>query len=177
VPSCSAADEGRFASYVLNTMLGGGMSSRLFQNIREKRGLAYSVFSEQYLYRDAGCLSIYAGTSLATVRQVIDLILDEFRDLKCGEPPAEELRRAKDHLKGSLILGLESTSSRMSNNARQYLYYNRFTSLDEMAGAIEAVTGGQVAELANRHFTPGRIAVTVLGNIEGLRRARGDLAC
>ena len=98
----------RYASYVLNTMLGGSMSSRLFQNIREKRGLAYAVFSSLSAYRDAGSLTVYAGCANEAVGEVIDLVVDELRGMKQPLPDAE-LRRAKDHLKGSLMLSLEST--------------------------------------------------------------------
>ena len=130
----------RFACYVLNTLLGGGMSSRLFQNIRERQGLAYAVFSELSPYRDTGCLSIYAGTSIESARKVVESILKEFRELKQDLIGEEELRRAKDHLKGSLMLSLESTSSRMSNLARQEMYFGRFFSLDELVESIEGVT-------------------------------------
>src|SRR5205807_6389338 len=119
VPSYPLPHEERFACYVLNTLLGGGMSSRLFQNIRERQGLAYAVFSELNPYRDTGCLSIYAGTSIESARRVVESILKEFKLLKNERITEEELRRAKDHLKGSLMLSLESTSSRMSNLARQ----------------------------------------------------------
>src|ERR1035438_9821951 len=121
VPSYPLPHEKRFACYVLNTLLGGGMSSRLFQNIRERQGLAYAVFSELSPYRDTGCLTIYAGTSLASTPKVVDAILKEFRDLKEQPVAHEELCRAKDHLKGSLMLGLESTSSRMSTLPRHGL--------------------------------------------------------
>ena len=102
----------RYAAYVLNTMLGGSMSSRLFQNVREKRGLAYAVFSNLSAYRDAGSLTVYAGCANEAVQEVVRLVVDELRGMKI-EPPEAELRRAKDHLKGSLMLSLESTSSRM----------------------------------------------------------------
>lgn len=177
VPSYPVAHELRFACYALNTLLGGGMSSRLFQNIREKRGLAYSVFSELSLYRDTGCLLIYAGTSAGSVRKVVDLVLAEFRKLK-SEPVAEdELRRAKDYLKGSLVLGLESTSSRMGNLARQQMFFNRFFGLDELVDSIEAVTAGQIQQIARSFFQPEQIAATVLGNLDGLTLERQDLAC
>ena len=93
--------------------------SRLFQNIREKQGLAYAVFSELNPYRDTGCLSVYAGTSAEAALKVVELVMKEFRDLQANAVPPEELRRAKDHLKGSLMLGLENTASRMSHLARQ----------------------------------------------------------
>src|SRR5215468_1984681 len=112
VPSVPLAHQDRFAFAVLNNLLGGGMSSRLFQNIREKRGLAYAVFSELTPYSDAGMMTVYAGTAKETVGDAIDLTIAEFRALKEAPVGEEELRRAKNHLKGSLMLSLESTSSR-----------------------------------------------------------------
>ena len=112
----------RYAGYALNTTLGGSMSSRLFQNVREKRGLAYSVFSGLSAYQDAGALSIYAGCANEAVAELIDVVVAEIRQMKAGGLDPVELRRAKDHLKGSLMLGLESTSSRMSHLARQEMY-------------------------------------------------------
>src|SRR5262249_53765399 len=143
-----------------------GMSSRLFQNVREKRGLAYAVFSELSPYSDAGMLTIYAGTALETVGEVVDLVVQEFRSLKETLVPAEELRRAKDHLKGSLMLSLESTTSRMSHLARQELYFERFYTLDEILASIEAVTAEQLRSIAREFFRPDQIAVAVLGPID-----------
>jgi predicted Zn-dependent peptidase len=177
VPSYPVAHELRFACYALNTLLGGGMSSRLFQNIREKRGLAYSVFSELSLYRDTGCLLIYAGTSAESVRKVVELVMDEFRVLKSDLVPADELRRAKDYLKGSLMLGLESTSSRMGNLARQEMFFNRFFSLDELVESTEAVTAEQIQRISQDFFRPEGVAVTVLGNLGDLKLEREDLNC
>jgi len=177
VPSYPLTHEKRFPIYVLNVLLGGGMSSRLFQKIRERLGLAYAVFSELSLYRDTGCLIVYAGTSAKTVRRVVECTLEEFRALKAEEVPAEELRRAKDHLKGSLMLSLESTSSRMSNLARQELYFGRFFGLDEMLQGIERVTAEAVAAVARELFDPSRIALTVLGNLGKLKIGRDELAC
>ena len=177
VPSYPLPHQQRFACYILNTLLGGGMSSRLFQNIRERQGLAYAVFSELSPYRDTGCLSIYAGTSLESAPKVVDSILKEFRELKQDSVTAEELRRAKDHLKGSLMLGLESTSSRMSNLARQEMYFGRFFTLDELVESIEAVTSTDVQRIAQTFFEPRHIALTILGNLENFRIGREDLAC
>ena len=97
----------RYAAYVLNTMLGGSMSSRLFQNVREKRGLAYAVFSNLVAYRDAGQLTVYAGCANSAVAELVKVVVDELRGMK-QPPPDTELRRAKDHLKGSLMLSLEA---------------------------------------------------------------------
>lgn len=177
VPSYPLPHEERFGCYVLNTLLGGGMSSRLFQNIRERQGLAYSVFSELNPYRDTGCLSIYAGTSTESARKVVASVVKEFRQLKEERVSDEELRRAKDHLKGSLMLSLESTSSRMSNLARQEMYFARFFSLDELVESIEMVTADEVQRVARTFFDPKQIALTVLGNLDGFRITRDDLAC
>jgi predicted Zn-dependent peptidase len=177
VPSYPLPHEERFACYVLNTLLGGGMSSRLFQNIRERQGLAYAVFSELSPYRDTGCLSIYAGTSIESAGKVVASITKEFQQLKQEGIGEEELRRAKDHLKGSLMLSLESTSSRMSNLARQEMYFSRFFSLDELVESIEQVTADDVQRIAQAFFDPKQIALTVLGNLEGFKIGREDLIC
>jgi predicted Zn-dependent peptidase len=176
-PAYPYAHEKRFASYILNTILGGGMSSRLFQNIREKYGLVYAVFSGLSAYRDAGILSIYAGTAPANARKVVSLIIEEFRNLKNNTIPAEELQRAKDYLKGNLLLGLESTTSRMANIARQELYYGRCITLDQVATQIDAVTSEDVVEVASELFQSDRIAVTVLGPRQGFTISRDQLAC
>jgi len=177
VPSYPISHEDRFICYVLNTVLGGGMSSRLFQNIRERQGLAYSVFSELNPHTDTGCLAVYAGTSLESARKVIDCVLKEFTELKQEPVPAEELRRAKDHMKGSLMLSLESTSSRMSNLARQQMHFNRFFTLDELVESIEKVTADEVQRVARDFFRPESIALTVLGNLDGLKITRDELNC
>jgi predicted Zn-dependent peptidase len=177
VPSVPLGHEDRFGVAVLNNLLGGGMSSRLFQNIREKRGLAYAVFSEITPYSDAGMLTVYAGSAKETVGQVLDLIVSEFRDLKKSLVTEEELTRSKNHLKGSLMLSLESTSARMSNLARQELYFRRFYSLDEILDSIEAVTREQLQSLARQYFRAEDTAVTVLGNLNGFALDRARLAC
>ena len=114
VPSHPIAHENRHASYILNTLLGGGMSSRLFQNIRERQGLAYAIYSDLSPYRDTGCLSVYAGTSRESAGKVVQSVVSEFGKLKAHPIPEEELRRSKDQLKGSLMLSLESSTARMS---------------------------------------------------------------
>jgi len=177
VPSYPIPHADRFTCYVLNTILGGGMSSRLFQNIRERQGLAYAVFSELNPYSDTGCLSVYAGTSLESAKRVVESVLKEFTDLKQNAAPDEELRRAKDHLKGSLMLSLESTSSRMSNLARQEMHFHRFFSLDELAESIELVTAEDVQRVAQTFFDQKHVALTVLGNLEGFKIVREDLVC
>ncbi len=177
VPSYPLAHSMRFPLYVLNTVLGGGMSSRLFQNIREKRGLAYAVYSELNLFSDTGCLTVYAGTAVETAEQVIKSVVEELRALKSDLIGVDELRRAKDHLKGSLMLSLESTSSRMSNLARQELYFDRFMSLDEMLESIESVTREEVQQIACEFFTTENIALAMLGRLGGMQITRDDLVC
>ncbi len=177
VPAYPLSDERRYVGYILNTLLGGGMSSRLFQNIRDKQGLAYAIFSGINAYSDSGCLTVYAGTSLETVGQVVDLIIQEFRNLKKQTIEPEELRRAKDHLKGSLMLSLESTSSRMSNLARQEHNFSRQFTLDEMVMSIEKVTAEELQQLAQQIFDTRLIALTILGNLDSFRISRERLDC
>jgi predicted Zn-dependent peptidase len=177
VPAYPLAHELRFPLYILNTVLGGGMSSRLFQNIREKQGLAYAVYSELNLFSDTGCLTVYAGTAVETAKKVVSSILEEFRQLKEEFISVEELQRAKDHLKGSLMLSLESTSSRMSNLARQELYFDRFMSPDEMLDSIDAVTREEVQMIAQEFFRTESVALAMLGRLGGIEVTRDDLVC
>jgi predicted Zn-dependent peptidase len=177
VPSHPISHERRYASYILNTLLGGGMSSRLFQEVRERQGLVYAIFSELNPYRDTGCLSIYAGTSRQSAVKVVESVVKEFRRLKSDVVPEEELRRAKDQLKGSLMLSLESSSARMSNLARQEMYFDRFFGLDEIIERVEQVTAEDLTALAQEYFRTESIAVTVLGNLSGLKITREQLAC
>jgi len=167
----------RYSSYVLNTLLGGSMSSRLFQNVREKRGLAYAVFSGLSAYRDAGSFTVYAGCSNEAVGQVIDLIVEEIKGVKSAAVPDAELQRSKDHLKGSLMLSLENTASRMSHLARQEIYFDRQFGLDETLQGIERVTARDVQRVAADLFKNGSLSATILGNVNGLQipRERLDL--
>ncbi|MCI0404117.1 MAG: insulinase family protein [Acidobacteria bacterium] len=167
----------RFAMALLGTILGGGMSSRLFQNIREREGLAYAVFSELQAYRDTGSVTVYAGTARETARQALRLVIEEFKRLKAEPAPEEELRRAKENLKASLMLSLESTSARMSNLARQEIYFGRFFTPDEILADIEAVTAAEVQEAARDFFQPEKVGATVLGKLDGLEFKREELAC
>jgi len=177
VPAHPIAHEKRHAGYILNTLLGGGMSSRLFQNIRERQGLAYSIYSDLNPYRDTGCLAVYAGTSLSSASKVVQSVVSEFRKLKNEPVPEEELRRSKAQLKGSLMLSLESSTSRMSNLARQEMYFERYYDLDELIARIEAVTAEDLTNMANEFFKTESVAVTALGNLNGLKLTRDQLAC
>jgi predicted Zn-dependent peptidase len=177
-PGYPQRHDDRYVTYILNTVLGGSMSSRLFQNIREKRGLAYAVFSSLSAYRDAGALTIYAGCGADQVDEVVGLVVDELKTMKNGVAPEAELRRAKDHLKGSLMLSLENTASRMSHLARQEIYFDRYFSMDETLEGIELVSAADVRRVAADLFSNGNLSVTVLGPENGyaLTRDRLDLS-
>jgi predicted Zn-dependent peptidase len=166
-PAYPQAHIERHPVYVLNTILGGSMSSRLFQHIREERGLAYAVFSNLTTYSDAGMITVYAGCATDKVAEVIDLTLGELRDLREKVAPADEVRRAKDHLKGSLMLSLENTSSRMAHLARQELYFGRHFTLDETLASIEAVTPNDVQRVAADLFQDTGLVATVVGPKNG----------
>ena len=177
VPAPKVTDEDRYAIYLLNTMLGGGMSSRLFQTIREDQGLAYSIYSEMNPFRDTGSLCVYAGTSIDKTERVLRLTLDELRRLKDETVSEGELKRAKDQLKSNIVLGLESSSSRMANLARQQMYFGRFFGVDEITQEIEAVTPADVQRIAQQLFRPEAMALTLLGNLGTLKIEREQLAC
>jgi len=177
VPAPPITDESRFVSLILNTVLGGGMSSRLFQTIREERGMAYSVFSDLSPYRDTGTLCVYAGTSAGKALECIDLVMTEFRKLKEEPLGEEELTRAKDQLKGNILMGLESSNSRMANLARQEIYFGQFFTADEIIARIDAVQPEQVQAMAQRLFDPAKIAVTLLGRLDGIKLNRQRLVC
>jgi predicted Zn-dependent peptidase len=177
VPSPPMAHEDRYIALLLNTVLGGGMSSRLFQTVREERGLAYAIYSDLNPYRDTGSLCVFAGTSSSKALQVIELIMEEFRRLKREPMPADELRRTKDQLKGNILLSLESSGSRMSNLARQEMYFQHFFGMDEILDKIESVTDEQVMRMAEQLFKPEAVALTLLGRLDGLKVSRSALAC
>ena len=137
-------------------------------------GAAASVISP---LADTGSLCVYAGTSSAHCLEVIELIMCEFRRLKCEALPEEELQRSKDQLKGNIILGLESSMSRMSNLARQEMYFEHFFGVDEIMDKVETVTSEEVMTMADTLFDPDKVAVTLLGRLDGLKISRGQLAC
>ncbi|WP_263358271.1 M16 family metallopeptidase [Acidicapsa ligni] len=177
VPSPPITDENRYATLILNTVLGGGMSSRLFQTIREERGMAYSIYSDLSPYSDTGSLCVYAGTSADKALEMIDLVMAEFSALKETLLTTEELTRAKEQVKGNILLGLESSNARMSNLARQEMYFRHFFSVEEVLDRLDAVTAEQVQMMAQKLFVSERIAVTLLGRLDGLKLSRARLAC
>jgi predicted Zn-dependent peptidase len=156
----------RYAAYVLNTMLGGGMSSRLFQEIREKRGKAYSVYSFSSMYKDVGYFGVYAGTSDESVAEVVELILKELKKMAQGEIGEEELRRAQGQLVGSMMLGLESTDSWMSHIARNEIYFGETITTEQICQGIRSITLDEVVELARSLFRSEAMALTLLGDLK-----------
>ncbi len=168
------ADESRYQLAILDHLLGGGMSSRLFQEIREKRGLVYTIASYTASYREGGMFVIYAAMSPQNGPEVIRLVFEEIGALGAGLSE-EELCRAKESLKGSIMLSLESTGSRMSKLARSELYHGRQLDLDELIGKIDAVTSEEVRGLVWETFGPGRVAMAAIGPFDGNRASREAL--
>lgn len=165
VGSLAYAHQDRYALAMLNTILGGGMSSRLFQEIRERRGLVYSIYSYTASYRDGGLLVVYAGASNDRYHEVVDLIQREFRTIRDEPVGFTEFRRAKEQLKGNLLLGLESTSSRMVRLAKMYIYFNRCFGLEEIIQGIDAVTPERLHELSQSLLDGGSCTLASIGRI------------
>jgi predicted Zn-dependent peptidase len=162
----SALDDDRYAAALLNVILGGNMSSRLFQEIRENRGLAYSVYSYLSAYLDTGVLGVYAGVDPGNTVVTTRLILAELNRLRGGDLSREELKAAQEHLKGSIILASESTDNRMTRLAKNIITYGRYIDFDEVITAVAGVTVEQVVELSRRYLQPDRLAMTVLGPLD-----------
>lgn len=177
VASLPVAHEDRYTAFLLNSILGGGMSSRLFQSIREDRGLAYSIYSELNPFRDTGSLAVYAGCAVDRTREVLDLTLAELARMKSEPVSEEDLKRAKDQIKGNMVLGLESSSSRMSSLARQQMYHGRFFSAEEITAEVDRVTSADIQRLARELFEPHALTLTLLGNLGSLEVTRADLVC
>jgi predicted Zn-dependent peptidase len=177
VPAPPVNHAERYGVYLLNTMLGGGMSSRLFQSIREDQGLAYSIYSEMNPFHDTGSLSVYAGTSVDNTEKLLALTLVELRRLKEETVSEAELKRAQDQLKSNIVIGLESSGSRMANLARQQMYFGRFFGVEEITQEIEAITPATIQRLAQQLFRPELMALTLLGNLGTMKVEREHLAC
>ncbi|HEY3674510.1 MAG TPA: pitrilysin family protein [Candidatus Tumulicola sp.] len=162
----AATDERRYGLSVLDTMLGGGMSSRLFQEIREKRGLVYTVYSFQAAYRAAGLFGVYAGTSPKNVSECVELIVAELLKIRDVEVDADELQLAKEHIKGSLTLSLESSSSRMIRLGRNEFAFGRQIDQEEIEQHVDAVTATDIAELAADHFDTQNLGLCIVGPVD-----------
>jgi predicted Zn-dependent peptidase len=163
LPGVAAGHKDRYAVYALNSVLGGSVSSRLFQEIREKRGLSYSIYSFLSGYSDGGTITIYAGTQTREVERVLDLVCREIRKLARQGIDPTELRRTKDQMKGGLMLSLESSHSRMNKLAKDELIAGAHTTLEDMLKEIDAVTEQQISRVAQDSFISKRIALTALG--------------
>lgn len=161
-PAISATDERRWTMGVLNAVLGGGMSSRLFQEVREKRGLAYAVYSFSAGYADAGYFGLYAGCSPAKVPQVVELLAQQWREMAEHGITDAELARAVGQVSGSLVLGMEDSAAKMSRLGKAELVHGSFTALDETLARVRAVTADDVTELAAHLWAQPR-ALTVVG--------------
>ncbi len=177
VPCGSAVSDDRYTTNLLTVILGGGMSSRLFQSIREEYGLVYTIFSSVSAFRDCGYVSIYAGTSTEQLGETLEATMEELRAIKEGSVSEEELECNKDQLKASLMLNLESTSSRMSSLAQQEMSFGRFISPGELISHVDAVTSQDLQRVANSIFRPEAMAVTVLGDLDGFKLDRSMLRC
>jgi predicted Zn-dependent peptidase len=162
----STRDEGRFTLSVLDTILGGGMSSRLFQEVREKRGLAYSVYSFQQGYRESGLFGISAGTSPGSVQECVDVVIDELARMADSGATDAELNLAKEHIKGSLTLSLEASSSRMIRLGRSEFNLGRQMTIEEIEKEVDSVTLEGVHALARELFAPERLGLCVLGPLD-----------
>ncbi len=159
----ASGDKDRYAAYALNCVLGGSVSSRLFQEIREKRGLAYSIYSFLSGYSDGGTITVYAATRSKEVERVVDLVRREIRRIYTNGINAKELDRAKNQMKGGLMLSLESSHSRMSKLAKDELTHGTHTSLVDMLADIDAVDKDHVIRVGRELFAADRLAITALG--------------
>jgi len=168
IEGIAQASRHRYHALLLNTILGGGVSSRLFQDIRERRGLAYSVFSFLASFADTGLWAVYAGTGKKNFNEVIERVVAGFRDLP-STLTEDEIERAKSHLKGNLVLGLESTVRRMQNIATQEIYYGRYYSPADIMRKVDSITLKSAREFAGDVISKGKMALTVLGPVEKSR--------
>lgn len=166
VPGVTKFDPDKYALTILSIALGGGMSSRLFQEIREKRGLVYTIYCYQTDYKRAGLFNVYAGFSKENLQPLIDIVLQEFDEVAQNGFDFDELLRAREQLKGSMIMGLESTNNRMSRNARLEIYYNRHKSIDELIKEIDAVKNDDIIRVMQRLYSKDKLLLTAIGPIE-----------
>jgi predicted Zn-dependent peptidase len=162
----SLTDDKRFACGILNTLLGGNMSSRLFQEIREKRALAYSIYSFLNSFRDTGALGIYAATEPDKTQEALEVIRDEVSRIIDGDVSTSDLNAAKEHLVASLYLSSESADSRMIRLAKNELVYGRDVTYDEVIERLEGVSPEEVMKVAEKIFGNGRMALATLGPLE-----------
>lgn len=161
----SAVDEKRHAAYILNAILGGGMSSKLFQEVREKRGLAYNVYSFLSTFSDTGMFGIYAGCDASRVEELLEVAGKETLGL-ASSITEDDIRTAKNQIKGNIILAMESTDSRMNRLAKGEYFFGRYISLDEIINALEAVTAAELSEVAEEMINSGPMTIVALGPLD-----------
>jgi predicted Zn-dependent peptidase len=166
-PGVSYTHPLRYAGYVMNTALGGGMSSRLFQEVREKRGRVYTIHSFMSSYMDCGYFAVYAGTNAEWAGEVAEVTLAELGKVAREGLTEAELARAKSQLKGNLLLGLESTDSRMNRLAHNEIYFGGHVPLEEVSSRIEQVTVDDIVALASSLFKAEQMGVVLLGDLKG----------
>ncbi|MDW7675536.1 MAG: pitrilysin family protein, partial [Bacillota bacterium] len=163
VPGLPQDSDDIYKVHLINNILGGGLSSRLFQEIREERGLAYSVYSYHSAFRDCGLFTVYAGTSPDNAEEVTELVMQELNKIVKEGIPEKELKRTKDQIKGNIYLGLENVSSRMSRIGKSELCFNKLISPEEVIDNIVKVNTSQIIEMANNLFKPSKLAITTIG--------------
>lgn len=168
-PGLVATHQDRYVLAVIDSILGGGMSSRLFQEVREKRGLAYSIASYEIMYASAGVFGVYAGCSPKYADQVVELVVAELEKVKADGFSEEELKRAKDQLRGGMLLAMESPRHRMSRMARNEMYFGRLIPTDEVIAEMERVTLPDVLRVANQIFDTQRMTMTVVGPVRKIK--------
>lgn len=169
-PGFTEHDQNKYPLALLDTILGGGMSSRLFQEVREKRGLAYDIGSYRVSYREAGLFAVYGGTSVDTLSQVIDIVREEFLNVSEHAVPKAELDRAKTQIRGALLLSQENMGSRMSRLGKSLLDYNRYISVDEVIEKINAVTAEDLVRISKDILDPGKASLAIIGPEKEIRK-------
>ena len=173
-PGFTEHDEKIYPLALLDTILGGGMSSRLFQEVREKRGLAYDIGSYRISYNEAGLFAVYGGTSVDTLGQVIDIVRKEFAEVSQDAVSDVELNRAKTQIRGTMLLAQENMGSRMSRLGKSLLDYNRYISVDEVLGKIQAVTADDLVKISQDILDPAKTSMAVIGPEKKIRKVLGN---
>jgi len=163
VPGFAQANNDKYTLAVIDSILGGGMSSRLFQEIREKRGLAYAIGSYSASYREAGMFAVYGGTSMANFEESLALVRQEIQDIVKNSATEAEIERSKNQIRGSLVLGQESMSNRMTRMAKSEIYFGRIIPLQEIVDAVMAVNKDAVSRVASDLFSKTELAMTAIG--------------
>lgn len=166
---CSHSDDARYALAIVDTTLGGGMSSRLFQEVRENRGLAYSIGSYSASYHEGGLFAVYGGSSIGNMDEVLGLVKDQFSDIGTNGVSDLEMERAKSQIRGALVLGQESMSNRMMRIGKSELHYGRMLTVDELIGKLTKVSHTDVKQVAHRLLLDAVVPMAAIGPFEPAR--------